>query len=127
MLCTEIVSDIQSNICTQHVLQKEELLTKIYLQRVNMRLSFCEIPHIKFKIQLPGARICAPRPTVEGGPGLDGGRGPPGAPLPPGGADRVSGPDGGPALPGAGGPVPGGGGPWLLPVGTIARPLPPEI
>ena len=82
---------------------------------------------IKFKEQLPGARICAPRPTVEGGPGLDGGRGPTVAPLPPGGADRVSGPDGGPALPGAGGPVPGGGGPWLLPVGTIARPLPPEI
>ena len=36
MLCTEIVSDIQSNFCmyttcTPHVLQKEELLTKIYL------------------------------------------------------------------------------------------------
>ena len=31
MLCTEIVSDIQSNFSTQHVLQKEELLTKIYL------------------------------------------------------------------------------------------------
>ena len=35
MLCTEIVSDIQNNFCTQHVLphvlQKEELLTKIYL------------------------------------------------------------------------------------------------
>ena len=119
MLCTEIVYDIQSNFCTQHVLQKEELLTKIYLQGVNRR--------IKFRIQLPGARICAPRPVEEGGPGLDGGRGPTVAPLPAGGADRVSGPDGGPALPGAGGPVPGGGGPWLLPVGTIARPLPPEI
>ena len=31
MLCTELVSDIQNNFCTQHVLQKEELLTKIYL------------------------------------------------------------------------------------------------
>ena len=37
MLCTKIVSDIQNNFCTQHVLpmthvlQKEELLTKIYL------------------------------------------------------------------------------------------------
>ena len=36
MLCTEIVSDIQNNFYTQHVLptyvlQKEELLTKIYL------------------------------------------------------------------------------------------------
>ena len=31
MLCTEIVSDIQNNFCTQHVLQKEELLTNIYL------------------------------------------------------------------------------------------------
>ena len=35
MLCTEIVSDIQNNFCTQHVLphvlRKEELLTKIYL------------------------------------------------------------------------------------------------
>ena len=31
MLCIEIVPDIQSNFCTQHVLQKEELLTKIYL------------------------------------------------------------------------------------------------
>ena len=31
MLCTEIVFDIQYNFCTQHVLQKEELLTKIYL------------------------------------------------------------------------------------------------
>ena len=30
MLCAEIVSDIQNNFCT-HVLQKEELLTKIYL------------------------------------------------------------------------------------------------
>ena len=30
-MCTEIVSDIQNNFCTQHVLQKEELLTKIYL------------------------------------------------------------------------------------------------
>ena len=84
----------------------------------------CGLP--PYKIQLPGARICAPRP-VEGGPGLDGGRGPTGAPLPPGGAERVIGADGGPALPGAGGPVPGGGGPWLLPVGRIARPLPPEI
>ena len=38
MLCTEIVSDIQNNFCTQHVLphvlQKEELLTKIYLYSV---------------------------------------------------------------------------------------------
>ena len=33
MLCTEIVSDIQNNFCTQHVLEKEELLTKIYLYR----------------------------------------------------------------------------------------------
>ena len=37
MLCTEIVSDIQNNFCTQHVLlmfcKKEELLTKIYLYR----------------------------------------------------------------------------------------------
>ena len=31
MLCTEIVSDIQKKFCTPHVLQKEELLTKIYL------------------------------------------------------------------------------------------------
>ena len=31
MLCTEIVFDIQNNFCTQHVLQKEEFLTKIYL------------------------------------------------------------------------------------------------
>ena len=31
MLCTEIVSDIQNNFCTQQVMQKEELLTKIYL------------------------------------------------------------------------------------------------
>ena len=31
MLCTKIVSDIQNNFCTQHVLQKYELLTKIYL------------------------------------------------------------------------------------------------
>ena len=35
MLCTEIVSDIQNNFSTQHVLphvlQKEEILTKIYL------------------------------------------------------------------------------------------------
>ena len=31
MLGTEIVSDIQNNFCTQHVLQKEELLTKIYM------------------------------------------------------------------------------------------------
>ena len=35
LLCTEIVSDIQNNFYTQHVLpnvlQKEELLTKIYL------------------------------------------------------------------------------------------------
>ena len=29
MLCTEIVSYIQNNFCTHHVLQKEELLTKI--------------------------------------------------------------------------------------------------
>ena len=35
MLCTEIVSDTQNNFCTKHVLphvlQKEELQTKIYL------------------------------------------------------------------------------------------------
>ena len=35
MLFTEIVANIQNNFCTQHVLphvlQKEELLTKIYL------------------------------------------------------------------------------------------------
>ena len=31
MLCTEIVCDIQNNFCTQHVLQKEEILTKICL------------------------------------------------------------------------------------------------
>ena len=31
MLCTEIVSDNQNNFCSPHVLQKEELLTKIYL------------------------------------------------------------------------------------------------
>ena len=31
MLCTETVSDIQNNFCTQHILPKEELLTKIYL------------------------------------------------------------------------------------------------
>ena len=35
MLCTEIVSDIQNNFCTKHVLphvlQKEEFLKKIYL------------------------------------------------------------------------------------------------
>ena len=35
MLCTEIVSDIQNNFCTQHVrpkfCKKEEFLTKIYL------------------------------------------------------------------------------------------------
>ena len=31
MLCTEIVFDIENNFCTQHVLQKEALLTKIYL------------------------------------------------------------------------------------------------
>ena len=36
MLCTDIVSDIQSNFCTQDVLQKEELLTKIdlYFQQI---------------------------------------------------------------------------------------------
>ena len=33
MLYTEIVSDIQNNFCSPHVLQKEELLTKIYLYR----------------------------------------------------------------------------------------------
>ena len=33
VLCTEIVSDIQNNFSTQDVLQKEELLTKIYLYR----------------------------------------------------------------------------------------------
>ena len=31
MLFTEIVSDIQNNLCKQQLLQKEELLTKIYL------------------------------------------------------------------------------------------------
>ena len=31
MLCAEIVFDIQNNFFTQHVLQKKELLTKIYL------------------------------------------------------------------------------------------------
>ena len=31
MLSTELFFDIQNNFCTQHVLQKEELLTKIYL------------------------------------------------------------------------------------------------
>ena len=31
MLCTEIVFDIQNNFCTQHFLQKEKLLIKIYL------------------------------------------------------------------------------------------------
>ena len=31
MLFTEIVTDIQNNFCKQHVLQKKELLTKIYL------------------------------------------------------------------------------------------------
>ena len=30
MLCTEIVFHIQNNFCIQHVLRKEELLTKIY-------------------------------------------------------------------------------------------------
>ena len=30
-MCTVIVSDIQNNFCTQHVLQKEELLTKMHL------------------------------------------------------------------------------------------------
>ena len=36
MLCTKNVFDIQNNFCTQHfshVLQKEELLTKIYLHQ----------------------------------------------------------------------------------------------
>ena len=31
LFCTEIVFDIQNIFCTQHVLQKEKLLTKIYL------------------------------------------------------------------------------------------------
>ena len=31
MLCTEIVFEIQNNFSAQHVLQTEELLTKIYL------------------------------------------------------------------------------------------------
>ena len=31
LLCTEIVSDIQYTTCFPHVLQKEKLLTKIYL------------------------------------------------------------------------------------------------
>ena len=39
MLCTEVVSDIQNNFlyttCFLHVLQKEELLTKIYLYEEN--------------------------------------------------------------------------------------------
>ena len=39
MLCTYIVSDIQNNFCTQHVLpyvlQKEELLIKIYLYSID--------------------------------------------------------------------------------------------
>ena len=39
MLCTEIVSDIQEQIlyttCSPHVLQKEELMTKIYLYQEN--------------------------------------------------------------------------------------------
>ena len=31
MLCTKIVLYVRNNFCTQHVQQKEELLTKIYL------------------------------------------------------------------------------------------------
>ena len=42
MLCTEIVSDIQNIFCTQHVLlhvlQKEELLTKIYLYKFEKKI-----------------------------------------------------------------------------------------
>ena len=42
MLCAEIVSDIQNSFCTYttcfpHVLQKEELLTKIYLYELGLR------------------------------------------------------------------------------------------
>jgi hypothetical protein len=45
MLCTEIVSDIQNNFCTHilpHALQKEELLSKIYLYP---RLAVIKIPN----------------------------------------------------------------------------------
>ena len=48
MLCTEIVSDFQKKIstytaCSPHVLQKEELLTKIYLYIVhNLRSPLSE-------------------------------------------------------------------------------------
>ena len=44
MLCTDFVSDIQNNFCTQHVLQKEELLTKIYLYS---KEHFVEVGKIK--------------------------------------------------------------------------------
>ena len=44
MLCTEIVFGIQNNFCTQHVLshvlQKEEVLTKIYLYIKYLMYSF---------------------------------------------------------------------------------------
>ena len=36
MLCTEIVSDIQNNFCSPHVLKREELLTKIYLYSIEI-------------------------------------------------------------------------------------------
>jgi hypothetical protein len=46
MLCTDIVSDIQNNFL--HVLQKEELLTKIYLYIMDFsifsKLSMCRNP-----------------------------------------------------------------------------------
>ena len=44
MVCTEIFSDMQNNFCKQlvltHVLQKEELLTKIYLYWCQIKLEF---------------------------------------------------------------------------------------
>ena len=59
MLCTEFVSDIQNNFCTYttcspHVLQKEELMTKIYQYSTEIN-EMKEGKKLKLRMQIQGA------------------------------------------------------------------------
>ena len=46
-MCAEIVSDIQNTTCSPHVLQKEELLTKIDLYNKMFRVCLLTIAYVK--------------------------------------------------------------------------------
>ena len=70
MLCTEIVSDIQNNFCTQHVLQKEGLLPQSKYPVLHYTVRCLEVVNTVseyFRVSKPNL-FYKIRPQISSGP-----------------------------------------------------------